>query len=49
MLYNHSRVPNIRLEGDYETMTITVYALRDIREGEELVWNYDCDIWFDQE
>ena len=49
MFYNHSSFSNVRLENDYSDMTITVFALRDIKKGEELVWNYDCEIWFDQE
>ncbi len=49
MLYNHSRTSNVRLENDYNEMSITVFALRDIKQGEELLWNYDCEIWFDQE
>lgn len=48
MLYNHSRYPSIRLESDYEDMTITAFAVRDIRAGEELTWDYACEIWFDE-
>ena len=48
MLYNHSKTPNIRLESDYEEMTITVFAMSDIKAGEELCWNYSCEIWFDE-
>lgn len=47
MLYNHSARPNIELENDTENLTITVRALRDIRAGEELTWNYGCELWFD--
>jgi hypothetical protein len=49
MLYNHSPNSNVDLENDYEEMTITSTATRDIKEGEEILWNYDCDIWFDEE
>ena len=49
MLYNHSSRPNIRLENDHEEMTITSFAIRDIKAGEELTWDYNCEIWFDEE
>jgi len=49
-LYNHSRTgANIELENDYEAMTITSRAIRPIKAGEEILWNYDCDIWFEEE
>lgn len=46
MLYNHSRTPNIELESDLEEMTFTVMAIRDVAAGEELCWDYGCDVWF---
>lgn len=46
MLYNHSATPNIHLESDYRRREITVRALRPIKRGEELCWDYACDIWF---
>lgn len=49
MLYNHSSTPTINLENDHEEMTITSFALRDIKAGEELCWDYNCEIWFDEE
>ena len=49
MLYNHSKNPNIRLESDTGEMTITAFALRDIEVGEEITWDYACDIWFDED
>jgi len=48
MLYNHSVDGNVSLENDYEERTITSTAMRDIKAGEEILWNYDCDIWFDE-
>ena len=49
MLYNHSKNPTIRLENDHEEMTITSFAIRDIKAGEELSWDYACEIWFDED
>ena len=49
MLYNHSNTPNVMLDQDFDAYTMTVIALRDIKSGEELFWNYNCDIWFDEE
>ena len=49
MLYNHSKNPTIWLESDYEEMTMTARALRDIEVGEELTWDYSCEIWFDED
>lgn len=49
MLYNHGENPNLHLDSDYEENTITVTALRDIKAGEELTWNYNCELWFDVE
>ncbi|MCC7305149.1 MAG: SET domain-containing protein-lysine N-methyltransferase [Alphaproteobacteria bacterium] len=46
MLYNHSEDPNIELESDLAENTVTVVAIRDIRAGEELAWDYGCEIWF---
>lgn len=48
MLYNHSRSPTLYLENDSDDMTITSFALRDIKAGEELTWDYSCEIWFDE-
>lgn len=47
MLYNHSEAPNILIESDMEEYIMTVKAGRDIKAGEELTWNYDCELWFD--
>ena len=48
MMYNHSDKPNIMLDQDYENYTMTAIALRDIKKGEELCWDYNCEIWFDE-
>lgn len=47
MMYNHSDTPNIMLDQDYDKYTMTAIALRDIKRGEELCWNYNCELWFD--
>lgn len=49
MLYNHSSKPTLYLENDYDNMTIASFAARDIKAGEELTWDYNCEIWFDEE
>lgn len=49
MLYNHSKNPTLELEADMEDYTMTARAARDIKKGEELTWNYSCDIWFEEE
>jgi SET domain-containing protein len=46
MLYNHSDKPNIRLESDLGNDVVEVTALRNIKAGEELVWDYGVEIWF---
>jgi SET domain-containing protein len=46
MLYNHSDDPNMTLETDLKAGTVTAQAIRDIRAGEELTWDYDCELWF---
>ena len=48
MMYNHSDAPNIMLDQDYENYTMRAVALRDIKKGEELCWNYNCEIWWDE-
>lgn len=47
MFYNHGEDPNVHLESDFEDNTVTVTATRDIQPGEEIIWNYNCDLWFD--
>ena len=49
ILTNHSKNPNITIENDYEETCVRAYALRDIQAGEELTWDYDCHIWFEEE
>lgn len=49
MMYNHADEPNIHMDPDYDAYTMTVVALRDIKAGEELCWNYGCELWFEDE
>jgi len=35
--------------GYYNQYTISSFALRDIKAGEELTWDYSCEIWFDED
>ena len=46
-LLNHSDTPNCKIESDIAGEVLCTYALRNIEAGEELVWNYGIDPWFD--
>ena len=52
-IYNHSYKPNMMYEADYAAEKITFITLRNIKAGEELTMNYNCDpdetkpVWFD--
>lgn len=48
MMYNHNKAPTIEMENDMENYTITVKAARNIKTGEELTWDYSCELWFDE-
>ena len=45
-LYNHSDRSNVSLTRHYEANEMSIRALRDIAEGEELTINYDVPLWF---
>lgn len=51
-LYNHSYSPNAKYVKNYSANTITIIALRDIQEEEEILVNYNGDpscmkqLWF---
>jgi SET domain-containing protein len=49
MLYNHRDEPTLELENDMDEYTITAKAARNIKAGEELTWNYSCELWFEAE
>jgi hypothetical protein len=52
-MYNHSYKSNCEYIMDYETETIAVQTVRNIKKGEELTINYNGDwndpakLWFD--
>jgi SET domain-containing protein len=46
-LLNHSDTPNCKIESDIKGEVLCTYALRNIAAGEELVWNYGIDPWFE--
>ncbi|QJE72912.1 SET domain-containing protein [Aerophototrophica crusticola] len=46
-LCNHSEAPNSRFEADLESCRIDLYALRDIQAGEEITFDYGCELWFE--
>ena len=48
MFYNHSDTPNVELEEGPEPLTMSVFALRDIAPGEELMYDYGVPLWFEQ-
>ena len=43
--YNHSNYPNIRKIGDLQNDIMTIVALRDIKQGEELFNKYYSAPW----
>ncbi|MGG0656410.1 SET domain-containing protein [Rummeliibacillus pycnus] len=51
-LFNHSYTPNITFYNNEENSSVDFYALRDIKEGEELTINYNGEtddkspLWF---
>ncbi|WP_294343750.1 SET domain-containing protein-lysine N-methyltransferase [Prosthecochloris sp.] len=47
MLFNHSSFPNVAYYRDETPLgpELIIYALRDIRKGEELFYNYGSDWW----
>ena len=47
MIYNHSSSPNVELEDGPDADTMSVIALRDIKAGEELTYDYDTELWFE--
>ena len=52
-MYNHSAPANCDYDMDFEHQTMSITAVRDIQQGEELFINYNgawdekSDVWFD--
>lgn len=46
-LVNHSRTPNCGVWQDHERERLVLEALRPISAGEELVIDYEVELWFD--
>lgn len=46
-LINHSSDPNCRCESDGEDQVMRVFAIKTIKPGEELTWDYGIEPWFD--
>jgi len=46
MVYNHSSTPNVELRDGPEPETMSVIALRDVKAGEELTYDYGVELWF---
>jgi uncharacterized protein len=44
--YNHSPIPNMELEYDFENSLLSFVAIRDVSQGEELTFDYGRNIWF---
>jgi SET domain-containing protein len=50
--FNHSYAPNARYKHDYEQKAIIFSAIKDIKQGEEISVNYNCQpgdkspLWF---
>lgn len=47
MIYNHSTHPNVEFRGGPEPYTMSVVTTRAVQAGEELTYDYDCELWFD--
>ena len=47
MLFNHSSIPNVAYYREQTALgpELVIYALRDIRKGEELFYNYGDEWW----
>ena len=46
MIYNHSPDANIEFHTGPDPLTMSVITTRAVRAGEELCYDYDCDLWF---
>ena len=46
MIYNHSSNPNIEFHTGPDPLTMSVITSRPVKAGEELMYDYDCELWF---
>jgi SET domain-containing protein len=46
MIYNHSDEPNIEFRDGPEPESMSVFAIRDVAAGEELMYDYGVPLWF---
>jgi len=46
-LCNHSDDPNARFETDPRAGRVDLIALRHIAPGDEITYDYGCELWFD--
>jgi SET domain-containing protein len=50
--FNHSYTPNARYKHDYDHKTIVFSTIKDIKKGDEITVNYNCQpidqspLWF---
>lgn len=44
---HHASNVNIRLEHDKERLLTTIVTTKNIQKGEELLYDYQCPLWFD--
>ena len=44
---NHSTDPNAGFTRDFESLTMTFIALREIEAGEEITIDYGSPVWWD--
>lgn len=42
-LINHGLAENVKLDSDYDAMTMVFTAIKDIKRGEELVYDYGAE------
>ena len=47
MIYNHSAEPNVEFHSGPDPLTMSVITTRPVRAGEELMYDYDVELWFE--
>jgi uncharacterized protein len=46
MIYNHSSDPNVEFHTGPDPLTMSVITTRPVKAGEELMYDYDVELWF---